>query len=124
MMKKALALLTALCLLLSIPVLGTAAQMEKGVPVWTEETVQQYLTDYIKGKSMDRLYGYYDLQIRRYLAPESFEAFLLDLAFLTGDFQCFGSYRSFEEPEQKLKTHVQQECRSEKVGGLSTRQKA
>lgn len=110
MMKKALALLTALCLFLSIPVFGMAAQMEKGVPVWTEETVQQYLADYIEGKSMDRLYGYYDLQIRRYLAPESFEAFLLDLAFLTGDFQCFGSYRSFEEPEQKLKTHVQHLC--------------
>ena len=28
----------------------------------------------------------------------------------------------FLSPE--LKTHVQQECRSEKVGGLSTRQKA
>lgn len=109
-MKKALALLTALVLLCSIPALGLADQMEKGVPVWTEETVQQYLADYIAGNSMDRLYGYYDLQIRRYLAPESFQAFLIDLAFLTGDFQCFGSYRSFEEPEQKLKTHVQHLC--------------
>ena len=95
MMKKALALLTALCLLPSIPVLGTAAQMEKGVPVWTEETVQQYLTDYIEGKSMDRLYGYYDLQIRRYLPQQAFENFLIDLEFLTGDLHIWASFRGW-----------------------------
>lgn len=109
-MKRGLSLLVACVLLCAIPTMGMAAKMEANVPVWTEETVQQYLLDYIEGKSMDRLWGYYDLQIRRYLSQESFEAFLVDLEFLTGDFLCFGSYRSFEEMEQKLKVHVQHLC--------------
>lgn len=109
-MKRCLSLLVALLMLCCIPASGMAAKMEKGVPVWTEETVQQYLTDYIEGKSVDRLWGYYDLQIRRYLSEESFRSFLVDLEFLTGDFLAFGSYRTFEEEKPSLKVHVQHLC--------------
>jgi len=109
-MKRCLSLFVALVMLCCIPAASMAAKMEKGVPVWTEETVQQYLADYIEGHSVERLWGYYDLQIRRYLSQESFRSFLVDLEFLTGDFLAFGSYRSFEEPEKKLKTHVQHLC--------------
>lgn len=110
-MKRFLCLALCMALLISMPLTGAyGAQMNKGVPVWNEETVRQYALDYIEGKSMERLWGYYDLQIRRYLPQTSFETFLLDLAFLTGDFEALGSYRSFEEPENKLKTHVLHLC--------------
>ena len=42
-----------------------AKQMNDDVPYWTEAAVRQYALDYIEGKSMTRLWGYYDLQIRR-----------------------------------------------------------
>ena len=90
-----------------LPAVSLAAkQMEDDVPVWTEETVRQYALDYIEGKSMSRLWGYYDLQIRRYMPMETYEAMLTDLEWMTGAFLELGSYRSFEEPENKLKTHV------------------
>lgn len=90
--------------------LAKSKQMEDGVPVWTEETVRQYALDYVAGTEMNRLYSYYDLQIERYLPQQAFENFLIDLEFLTGDFQMLGSYRSFEEPENQLKTHVLHLC--------------
>ena len=107
-MKRTIALILMLTLLLScLPGMSLAAkQMEDDVPVWTEETVRQYALDYIEGKSMSRLWGYYDLQIRRYMPMETYEAMLTDLEWMTGAFLELGSYRSFEEPENKLKTHV------------------
>lgn len=112
-MKRILAYVVCLVLLMScLPAtsLAKSKQMEDGVPVWTEETVRQYALDYIAGTEMDRLYGYYDLQIRRYMPQQGFENFLIDMEFLTGDFQTLGSYRSFEEPENQLKTHVLHLC--------------
>lgn len=110
-MKRLLAMLT-LCAVLLGCLSGTAAagQMEKGVPVWTEENVRQYAMDFVEGRSMDRLWGYYDLQIRRYMPEEAYAAQLLELEFLTGDFLGLGSYRSFEEAENQLKVHVLHLC--------------
>lgn len=107
-MKRAIALTLMLTIILAcLPAVTLAAkQMEDGVPVWTEVTVRQYALDYIEGKSMSRLWGYYDLQIRRYMPMETYEAMLTDLEWMTGAFLELGSYRSFEEPENKLKTHV------------------
>lgn len=107
-MKRAIALMLMLMIILSgLPAVSLAAkQMEDDVPVWNEETVRQYALDYIEGKSMSRLWGYYDLQIRRYMPMETYEAMLTDLERMTGAFLELGSYRSFEEPENQLKTHV------------------
>jgi len=112
-MKKLLAVALCLSVLLGcIPgfSLAKSKQMEDGVPVWTEETVRQYALDYIAGTEMTRLWNYYDLQIRRYMPQQAFENFLIDLEFLTGDFHSLGSYRSYEEPEIQLKTHVLHLC--------------
>ena len=107
-MKRAIALTLMMTIIFAcLPAVSLAAkQMEDDVPVWTEETVRQYALDYIEGKSMSRLWGYYDLQIRRYMPMETYEAMLTDLEWMTGAFLELGSYRSFEEPENKLKTHV------------------
>lgn len=107
-MKRAIALMLMLTVILAcLPAVSLAAkQMEDGVPVWNEETVRQYALDYIEGKSMSRLWGYYDLQIRRYMPMETYEAMLTDLEWMTGAFIELGSYRCFEEPENQLKTHV------------------
>lgn len=112
-MKRILAYALCIAVLLGcIPGFSVAKskQMEDGVPVWTEETVRQYALDYIAGTEMTRLWNYYDLQIRRYMPQQAFENFLIDLEFLTGDFQAFGSYSSFEEPQNQLKTHVLHLC--------------
>lgn len=112
-MKRFLAILTAVSMLVAaMPgfALAAAKQMNDDVPVWTEETVRQYALDYIEGTSMSRLWGYYDLQIRRYMPMETFQALLTDLEWMTGAFIELGSYRSFEEPENKLKTHVLHLC--------------
>ncbi len=112
-MKRLLSILLV-CSLLFIYVptaaYAKAKQMEDGVPVWTEETIRQYALDYIEGLSMDRLWGYFDLQIRRYMPDETFESLLGDLEWMTGDFVALGSYRSFSDPEQQLKTHVLHLC--------------
>lgn len=113
-MKRILTLLMVCALLLGC-VSGTALaakskQMSTDLPPWTEETVSQYALDYIEGKSMDRLWSYYDLQIRRYMPVESFSTFLLELEFMTGDFLGLGTYSSFEESSEKLKTHVLHLC--------------
>jgi len=112
-MKRILSFVLMTALLISLfpnVSLAAAKQMNDDVPVWTEETVRQYALDYAAGTSMERLWGYYDLQIRRYLPQESYETFLIDLEFLTGGFLGLGSYRSFEEPEYQLKTHVVHLC--------------
>ena len=101
--------LLAVCIL-PLPALAKAKQMEDNVPVWTEETVKQYVNDYIGGREMSRLWGYYDLQIRRYMPLETYECFLTNLEWMTGKFIQFGSYRSFEEEELQLKTHVLHLC--------------
>jgi len=109
-MKRILSILLA-CILIMLPSLSFAAkQMNDGVPVWNEETVRQYTLDYIEGKSMDRLWGYYDLQIRRYMPEQTFAGLLLEWEWMTGDFVELGSYRCFAEPENKLKTHVLHLC--------------
>lgn len=108
-MRRLLALLISVVLLAAcMP--AVADQMEDGVPVWTEESVRQYALDYISGTQMTELWNYYDLQIRRYMPQQAFENFLIDLEFLTGDFQALGSYHSFEIPEELLKTHVLHLC--------------
>lgn len=111
-MKKILSLLLVCALFASFPAaaLGKAKQMNEDVPVWNEATVRQYLLDYIGGKDMSRLYGYYDLQIRRYMPLSAYEGFLSDLEWMTGDFLELGSYHSFTEPENQLKTHVLHLC--------------
>jgi len=108
-MKRFLAIVMCLVIMTGcIPAM--ADQMEDGVPVWAEDTVRQYALDYISGTEMTRLWNYYDLQIRRYMPQQAFENFLIDLEFLTGDFQALGSYRSFEIPAEQLKTHVLHLC--------------
>lgn len=112
-MKRLFAILTAAALLVALlpaSAFAAAKQMNDDVPVWTEETVRQYALDYIEGTSMSRLWGYYDLQIRRYMPMETFQALLTDLEWMTGEFIELGSYRSFEEPENQLKTHVLHLC--------------
>jgi len=111
-MKRFLALMLMTIMLISlVPYSAFAAkQMEADVPVWTEETVRQYTLDYVEGNSMERLYGYFDLQIRRYMPNESYESLLVDWQWMTGDFLGLGSYRSFAEPERQLKTHVIHLC--------------
>jgi len=112
-MKRFAALMLVMILLMaSLPgsAFAKAKQMNDDVPVWTEAEVRQYALDYIEGKSMSRLWGYYDLQIRRYMPMATYEALLIDLEWMTGGFIELGSYRSFEEPEQQLKTHVLHLC--------------
>lgn len=112
-MKRFLLLVMLVVILFSSTLdsaMAKSNQMEDGVPYWTEETVRQYALDYIEGKSTSRLWGYYDLQIRRYMPEYSFETLLLDLEWLTGAFLELGSYKSFEEPENQLKTHVLHLC--------------
>lgn len=113
MMKRIFSMMLVCMLLLAAAPISTTAcakQMEDGVPVWNEETVRQYVLDYVEGKSMDRLWGYYDLQIRRYMPEQTFAGLLLDYEWMTGAFIELGSYRSFEEADLKLKTHVIHLC--------------
>ena len=112
-MKKWLAVL--LMLMLAVGAfpgnsLAVAKQMRDGVPVWTRDTVEQYALDFIRLNDMDRLFGYYDLQIRRYMPMDTFCGMLTEIAWLTGDFIEFGTYASFEEPQQKTKTHILHLC--------------
>ncbi len=105
-MKRVFAVLLVAALLFALPMQAMAKKMEDGVPVWSEETVRQYLSDYIHGKDMSVLYGYYDLQIRRYLPEDSYRSMLTELEWLTGDFVCLGDYSSYEESARNTKTHV------------------
>lgn len=106
-MKKITALILALALILSCgAAMAKSKKMDVDLPKWNEENVRQYAMDYIEGKSMERLWSYYDLQLRRYMPLESFSSQLIDLEFLTGKFVSMGSYRCFEEPNLQLKVHV------------------
>lgn len=111
---KRIAMLMAVWLLslslLPASAMAKSKQMEADVPVWTEETVRQYALDFIGGREMTKLWGYYDLQIRRYMPLSAFETFLTTLDWMTGEFLELGSYSSFSEPELQLKTHVLHLC--------------
>ena len=112
-MKKLLVLLLVITLMTGVlpaASLAAAKQMRDGVPVWTQETVTQYALDFIHGNDMERLYSYYDLQIRRYMPMDTFQAMLTEIEWMTGVFVEFGTYSEFEEPEQKTKTHVLHLC--------------
>ena len=105
-MKRRICLLLVFVLLLLLPVHGFAKKMEDGVPIWTEESVRQYLQGYISGEELDTLYGYYDIQIRRYMPEAVYRNMLTELKWLTGAFQSLGSYESFTEDERGTMTHV------------------
>ena len=112
-MKKFMAILILLTLVLgSIPAtsMAVAKQMRDGVPVWTEETVKQYALDFIRGNDTEKLFGYYDLQIRRYMPMDTYTGMLTEIEWMTGDFVDFGTYTNFEEPAEKTKTHVLHLC--------------
>jgi len=79
---------------------------EPEIPVWTEETVKDYMYKYIKGQDLETLWWYYDLQIRRYMPPSVYETMLSEIGWMTGAFVGFGTYHCFEEPSKKTKTHV------------------
>ncbi|MBR4067928.1 MAG: alpha/beta hydrolase [Clostridia bacterium] len=105
-MNKRISVLVTLVLLLLLPVQSIAQKTDDSVPVWTEENVRQYLQGYINGEELEKLYGYYDLQIRRYMPETTFACMLTELEWLTGGFQQLGSYRCFEEPERGTMTHI------------------
>ena len=113
-MRKWIAFMLVATLLLScLPMAAMAkknTQMNDGVPVWTEETVRDYALAYVKGKVMNTLYGYYDLQIRRYIPMTTFESLLTEFEWMTGAFQALGSYSCFSTPENQTKTHVLHFC--------------
>ncbi|MCL1855974.1 MAG: hypothetical protein FWF86_09600, partial [Clostridia bacterium] len=130
MKKRGLALFLALCALpAAFPLVSIASsvmkhtqmkdgvlvsaatqQMRAGVPVWDEESVRTYALSFIRGDDLDRLFGYYDLQIRRYMPMDTYGAMLTELEWMTGDFLGFGSYSAFAEPARKTKTHVLHLC--------------
>ncbi|MBE5801194.1 MAG: alpha/beta hydrolase [Clostridiales bacterium] len=107
-MKRLISLILTVTMLLAcmLPSVAAAKKMEAGVPVWTEETVRAYLDDYIAGNNLSTLYGYYDLQIRRYMPQVTYECMLTELEWMTGAFIQQGDYFCFEEPERNSKTHV------------------
>lgn len=113
-MKRLMTLLTALMLVLAalLPTgaLAAAKQMNDGVPVWDEATVKQYALDFIHGNEMERLFGYYDLQIRRYMPMTTFTAMLTEIEWMTGAFVGFGTYSVNDEPDRKTKTHILHLC--------------
>jgi len=125
MKMRGLALFIAICsLLATFPLVSMAStevkdgllvstktkQMKAGVPVWDEGSVREYALSFIKGNDLDRLWGYYDLQIRRYMPMDTYRAMLTELEWMTGNFIGFGNYKAFDEPERKTKTHVLHLC--------------
>ena len=113
-MKRWVSLLLTLTLVLGmLPMVGAAAAskyMNDDVPVWDEGTVKQYALDFIHGNDLQRLFGYYDLQIRRYMPMDTFSAMLTEIEWMTGAFVGFGDYSAVAEPERKTKTHVLHLC--------------
>lgn len=111
-MKRFWSVVLAILLLLGALPMGALAakQMNDGVPVWDHDTVRAYLVSYIAGDDLETLWGYYDLQIRRYMPMRTYQSMLSDLKWATGAFIGFGGYSSFEEPERKTKTHVLHLC--------------
>ena len=113
MKRRLISLLMVILLAVSfVPVSALAApkQMEPGVPVWGEDTVKEYAFKYIRGEELEKLRGYYDLQVRRYMPMETYVTMLTEIHWMTGDFVGFGTYSSFEEPAEKTKTHVLHLC--------------
>ncbi len=100
-MRKRLTAILLVCALLlaAMPVsaLAKGKRMEDGVPVWSEKTVKEYVLDYLVGEDMERLWGYYDLQVRRYMPMTTYRGFLSELAWKTGDFEGFGAYESYDD---------------------------
>ena len=112
-MKKLLAFVLSLIFALGcLPgvSLAVAKQMRDGVPVWDEDTVKQYALDFIHGNDFERLFGYYDLQVRRYMPMDTFSGMLTEIEWMTGGFVAFGTYTSYEEADLKTKTHVLHLC--------------
>lgn len=112
-MKKFLAVLLILILALGcLPgaSLAVAKQMKDGVPVWDESTVKQYALDFIHGNDFERLFGYYDLQVRRYMPMDTYSAMLTEIEWMTGEFEQFGTYTFIEDAATKTKTHVLHLC--------------
>ncbi len=107
-MKRFVAILLVASFLFVMPATSMAKskKMDADVPVWTEETVRQYVMDYIQGNKMPELYSYYDLQIRRYMPEFTYEKMLTELEWLTGEFICLGEYTCYEESAYNSKTHV------------------
>lgn len=114
-MKRFIAILLTAIVLFTLPVhaMAKSKRMDADVPVWTEETVRQYIQDFADGHKMDELYSYYDLQIRRYMPEVAFESLLTELEWLTGDLICLGEYSCSEETVRltgnekiPIKTHV------------------
>lgn len=107
-MKRFLAVILMTVILFALPLeaMAKSKRMDADVPVWTEETVRQYILDYVDGSKMEELYSYYDLQIRRYMPERAYQKMLTELEWLTGDFVCLGSYSCLEEPDRQTKTHV------------------
>lgn len=106
------ALLALMLLIMPMSALG-AGKLRTDIPAWTEETVKQYVTDYMSGDeaTLEKLLGMYNLQVRRYMPPYTFNAFLSELHWMTGDFQQFGSYYVVDESETRgTKTHVLHLC--------------
>ena len=106
-MRRILTVLVAL-LIGCLPISGAVAaskQMRDGVPVWDEETVKQYALDFVQGSDFERLFSYYDLQVRRYMPMDTFTAMLTEIEWMTGGFVGFGTYASFDEDALKTRTH-------------------
>lgn len=113
-MRRLLTMVLAFLLLVGcLPVSSAGAatkQMRDGVPVWDEDTVKQYALDFIQGSDFERLFNYYDLQVRRYMPMDTFTAMLTEIEWMTGGFVGFGTYDSFNEDALKTKTHVLHLC--------------
>lgn len=114
-MKRFIAILLTAAVLFALPVqaLAKSKRMDADVPVWTEETVRQYIQDFVDGSKMEELYSYYDLQIRRYMPEVTFESLLTELEWLTGDLISLGEYSCFEDVVRltgdqtiPIKTHI------------------
>ena len=113
MKKRLISTLMILMILLSMlsgSALAAPKQMNDDVPVWSEETVKDYMIKYIQGVDLETLRGYYDLQVRRYMPMATYATMLTEIAWITGEFQGFGTYSSFAEPSVKTKTHVLHLC--------------
>lgn len=105
-MKRLIAILLVMILL--VPSVSMAAKKRTDIPDWTEDTVKQYMIDYMIGEpeTLEKLLGMYNLQVRRYMPPKTYVHMLDELKWLTGSFLGFGDYECFEETEKETKTHI------------------
>ena len=107
-MKRIICFVLALMLMLGCTnALAKSKKMDIALDPWNESNARQYVLDYIEGKSYERLYSWFDLQIRRYMPFETYTSLLADLNFLTGKFvRLTDSYRTFTDEKGTLQTHV------------------